>query len=350
MQLLQQNFKHGLVKLKITDPEDLWYLSHIIDPGDFITSKTTRKIKIGDGDNAKLVKKTLSLKIEAETIEFGATEDSLRINGKIVGGPDFLPVGNYHAISLEIDSEFTLEKVHWLGYQKQKLKESQQRKVTLLICLCDREEAIMALTKQKGFEILTHLKGDVPKKDQITEVKKDFQLEIIKALKSYLERHQFQNIILASPAFYKEDILKKITDTNLKSKITLATCSDVSKAGLEEVMKRPELKTVLQESRNRQEKLLVDQLLQEINKNNLAAYGWEEVQQAVYAGAVSKLLLTDGFIHKFRMEDSYQELDEVMKQIDNLKGEIHIISSDNESGKQLDGLGGIAAILRYKLS
>jgi len=36
-----------------------------------------------------------------------------------------------------------------------------------------------------------------------------------------------------------------------------------------------------------------------------------------------------------------------MKLVDNMKGHIHIISIDHESGKKLHGLGGIAAILRY---
>jgi stalled ribosome rescue protein Dom34 len=32
------------------------------------------------------------------------------------------------------------------------------------------------------------------------------------------------------------------------------------------------------------------------------------------------------------------------------KGEIHIISSEFDAGKKLDGLGGIGAILRYKMN
>ena len=39
-----------------------------------------------------------------------------------------------------------------------------------------------------------------------------------------------------------------------------------------------------------------------------------------------------------------------MKTVDSTKGDIIIISSDHEAGKKLDGLGGIAAILRFKLN
>ena len=43
-------------------------------------------------------------------------------------------------------------------------------------------------------------------------------------------------------------------------------------------------------------------------------------------------------------------LDELMKKTEEMKGKIYLISSDHEGGKKLDGLGGIAAILRYKLN
>ena len=78
-------------------------------------------------------------------------------------------------------------------------------------------------------------------------------------------------------------------------------------------------------------------------------YGFEEVKKAITAGAISKLLITDDFIQQKREEGYYLELDELMKKIDHLQGEINIISSQQESGQKLDGLGGVAALLRYKL-
>ena len=154
---------------------------------------------------------------------------------------------------------------------------------------------------------------------------------------------------MASPAFYKEDLFKKIASPELKNIIVLAICSDVSESSLDEVMKRPELAAILKNSRARQEKILVDELLSEINKDNKAAYGWKEVKEAIIAGAVSKLLLTDKYLQEKRMANEYSELDENMKMVDNLQGEIHIISSEQEAGRKVDGLGGIAAILRYKI-
>ncbi|HIG92588.1 MAG: protein pelota [archaeon GW2011_AR9] len=349
MYLVHRDFKKRTVTIRVTDLEDLWYLSHIIDVGDLVRGKTTRKIRIGDGENAKVAKKTLTLTIEAETIEIDSTATCLRINGKVKEAPEDVPRESYHALSLEMDSEFTLEKVQWLAYQKQKLEEAASGRETYLLCLFDREEALFALAKKSGYEVLANLQGDVTKKGDFGTAKTDFQQEIIKAINEYALRYNPSTIIIASPAFYKEDLFKKITNPQLKAKIVLAVCSAIDKSALDEVMKRPELAAVLKSSRLRREKIVVDELLSAISKDQLAVYGWKEVQRAIAAGAVSKLLLTDHYFQQRRAEQSYAELDQGMKKVDELQGEIHLLSSEEETGKKVDGLGGIAALLRYKL-
>ncbi|MBS3116139.1 mRNA surveillance protein pelota [Candidatus Woesearchaeota archaeon] len=347
MDLLHSDFKKGNVTLRVTDSDDLWYLSHLIDPGDIVKGKTTRKIKIGESENAKTVKKTLILKIEAETIDF--QEQVLRINGKVQEGLEEVPKESYHALSLEVGTEFTLEKPQWLAYQRQKLQEACLKKYSYLLCLLDREEALFALTKKRGYALLLNLQGDVPKKAQKTEVKGNFQEELIKKIVEYNERFTPEKIIIASPAFYKDDLFKIINSPTIKEKIVLVPCSDVSERGIDEVIKRPELAIILKESRAREEQILLDLLLEHLQKNTLACYGWDEVQRAVAAGAVQHLLVTDNFIHKLKEEGKYILLDEIMTRVDNLRGEVHIFTSELESGRKLQGLGGIAAVLRYKL-
>ncbi|MBI2151595.1 mRNA surveillance protein pelota [Candidatus Woesearchaeota archaeon] len=358
MRIITSDYKKGLVKLKITDPEDLWYLSQIIEPGDLLTAKTTRKVKIGDGENAKVDKKTLILTVKAEELTLDLESKVLRINGKVQEAQEFVPAGSYHAISLELDAEFKLEKKEWFSYQKQKLEEAAQSKHLYLICLLDREETLFALTKKSGYNVLLTLKGEVQKKARFTETKtasktagkeKDFYQEIISQLEEYNTRHTPERIIIASPAFYKEDLFKRINNPELKKKMALATCSDITETALNEVMKSPELKSALQDSRLREEKLLMDDLLREINKNELAVYGWKETLQAGAAGAISQLFLSDKFIHQRRKEEKYSEVEELMKTVDNCQGRINLFSSEQESGKKLDGIGGIAAILKYKV-
>ncbi|MBI2573192.1 mRNA surveillance protein pelota [Candidatus Woesearchaeota archaeon] len=348
MDILQHDFKKGIVTIRINNLDDLWYLHGILETGDLVRGKMTRKVKIGDSENATVTKKTLTLTIQAETIEFGATATSLRINGKIKEGPDDLPKESYQAISLEEGSEATITKPRWLSYQQQQLEESAQKKYLYLFCLFDREEALFAITKKYGFETLSTIQGDVAKKENAQPVSKDFYQEIIKNIEEYSQRYQPQHIILASPAFYKEDLAARITLPSIKSKLVLATCYDVTQAALNDIIKQPELTAVLKNSRAHQEQILVDQLLKEINTQGKASYGWKLVLDSINQGAAQDLLITEQYLRTRKEKNTFQELEDAMSVVEKTGGKIHIISSQHDAGTKLDGLGGIAAILRYK--
>ena len=348
MRLLSQDFKKGTIHFHVTDLDDLWYLHQIIEPRDVLTGKTTRKIKIGEDENAKVAKRIYVLTIEAETIEFSSAGNTLRINGKIREGPDDIPKGSYHTLSIEEGSEITLAKEQWPEYQKQKLREASEQKQQYLLLILDREEAFFALTTRAGHELLTKIAGDVPKKSQPTEIKKDFQQELIRLLEMYAARYLPKSIIIASPAFYKDDLLKQINNAELKKKIVLATCYDVSERAIDEVLKRPELTTTLKNNRAREEQLLVDEILREIKTAGLASYGYQEVQRAAEQGNIRILLLTDHFLQQQKEAKNFAAVDQLLKSVDAAQGKIHLLSSEHEGGKKLNGLGGIAALLRYK--
>ncbi|MEE9525226.1 MAG: mRNA surveillance protein pelota [Candidatus Woesearchaeota archaeon] len=351
MKILNQNLKKGEIKIKIDNLDDLWYLSHIIEPKDIIKGQTIRKIKIGDSDQrrSEVVKKRIFISILVEKLEF--KDDILRVSGVIQEGHEDVAKGSYHTFNFEEGTQAVIVKEQWLKFQLDKLKEaSSAKQPAILICILDREEAIFALSKSQGYKILTSLHGEVQKKEERVVAKGSFYAEIIKSLGEYTGRYKVEHIIVASPAFWKEDLLKQIKDENLKKKITPATCSSVSENAINEVLKRPETKEVLMQDRLAKESRVVEELLSEISKDELGVYGIREVEKAANAGAVKTLLVTDKFIKKKREEEKYEKIDAIMKIVDNVKGDIHIINSEFEAGKKLDGLGGIGGILRYKLS
>ena len=353
MKLIHSDFKKGEVKVKVENLDDLWYLNQIIDSRDLVKGKTLRKIKMGLEGQRKQdsVKKSVFLLIEVEKLEFSKTSNILRISGTVKEGPEDVPLGSYHTFSIEENSIVTIIKQNWLKFQIDKLKEaSKDSKSKILICVHDREEAYFALMKKYGYNLLSEIKGNVQKKDDEQKVESTFYKDIIKQLEEYNERYELSKIIVASPAFWKEDLMKEINNGELKSKIILATCSSVGENAINEVLKRPETEEALKQDRISKEFKLVDELLAEISKNNMASYGLEETKNAAEAGAVRSLLLTDSLIQEKRQENDYNKIETIMKNVDSAKGDVVIISSEHEAGKKLNGLGGIAAILRYKLN
>ena len=90
----------------------------------------------------------------------------------------------------------------------------------------------------------------------------------------------------------------------------------------------------------------LEKILAELGKNSgLVEYGLNEVEKAVQVGAVQMLLVTDKFLLEKR-----EETEKVMQDAEKSGAEVHLVNAEHEAGKQLQSLGGIAAILRYKIS
>ncbi len=351
MKIVHMNPKKGIVKLRIQNQNDLWHLSHTIEPGDLVSSRTQRKIKSGqEGErNQKTQVRNVFLKVEAERIEFHRYSDKLRVLGKIAEGPEDITRGTYHTLTLEPSVELTIEKQKWQGYQLDRLREAEKEKdANILILLIDREKALFAELRNYGYEVLSEAKGNVQKKDSPEKVKSSFYQDVSGTAMDLDSRNNYSRIIVASPAFWREYLLGVLPD-NIRKKSIEATCNSVDVDGLGEVLKRPEVTTALREDRVVRELALVEELLLEINRAGPACYGFAQTRNAVESGAVRALLVTDSLLRQSRQEGTNTGLDRMMAKADAMRADVHIISSEHDGGKKLDGLGGAGALLRYRL-
>lgn len=339
MRIEKKDLKQGKVVVVVENLDDLWHLSQIIEEGDRVRGKTERKIKIGGKEES--VKKTMTLSLQVKEVDF--KDRTLRISGLTVDESEEVPKGSHHTITLEEGSKVGVVKNSWAQYQLKRLTTATAKQARVLLLVMDREEAIFALLKSKGYEILSQFKGKVAKKG-VDSVTGNFYGDLIKQADEYVTRHRIDTVILASPAFWKDDLMKELKDDSLRKKIVLATCSSVGNNAIEEVLKRPELKEVLKQQRAAEESNAVEELMKGIAKDGLVAYGKKEVEESVNNGNVKVLLITDVYIHKNRAESEV-----LMKNAETVKGDVVIINSENEAGKKLDSLGGIAVLTRYKV-
>jgi protein pelota len=349
MKIQSKNLKLGFVKLHLETVDDLWVTSLVVEPGDFVTAKTYRKVKVESSERStKVSRKPMTLTLEVEKTDF--TSDSLRILGGVREGPEDVPRGSHHTIVLEPNSFCTIKKEDWPKFYLLKLDEASKANPTqILICIMDREDVIFALSERSNYKVLSKFSGDVPKKDNKVVSKGGFYSEIEESLVEYLSRFKIDKIILASPAFWKEDLLKNLKDSTLKKKIVLAGCSAVDNSAITEVLKRPEVKEVLARDRISKEVSYTEALFKGIRKQEKFSYGMKEVGLAASQGAVDILLVSDKLIKHTRENSTYRDLESIMKSVDKNKGKVVIISSEHDGGVRLDGLGGIGALLRYSI-
>jgi protein pelota len=356
MKVIHSDLRHGEMKLKTETLDDLWYLSQVVEPGDIVRGRTLRKIKAAGGrddDTRPAERKAVFLSVAVEKVEFHKYASMLRIGGQVSEGIEDVPKGSYHTFDVGQDTVITVIKEHWLKFQLERIREaSSEKQPSIMICILDREQVLFAALKKYGYEMLSEFSGEVEKKvyGTLQGRQGDFYHEIAGLLERYDQKYRFDNIIVASPAFWKDELLKKMPDSPLRKKIHTATCSSVTPNAIEEVLRRDEVKHVLRQDRIARETALVGELFLAISSRGMAAYGISEVMAAVEAGAVKELLVTDSLIQSSREKGSYGALEKAMRQAESMQAKVTIVSSENDAGKKLDGLGGIGAILRYRLN
>ena len=80
----------------------------------------------------------------------------------------------------------------------------------------------------------------------------------------------------------------------------------------------------------------------------MAVYGLKNVDYAKTMGSIKHLLISNSTLKKGKIEKN-KALDELLSDIKGMKGDITIVSNEHDLGKQLEGLGGLAATLRFRI-
>ncbi|MCD6275545.1 MAG: mRNA surveillance protein pelota [Thermoplasmata archaeon] len=320
----------GEISIKVDNIDDLWYLSNIISPGDtvfgFVFRKDTQSAEMKRAK--KVERKKIRVGIEVKKLEFQDYSDRLRIQGIIVHGPEDY-IGTHQSINVGLGDEISIMK-EWREEEIKLLKEAvaNSEKPVIYFLAIEYGAATIAVLRSYGIQEL----ANVRKRGDEDE---EFFGEVLSTLMEVWDPSY--PLVILGPGFYKENFLK-FSKENLKNYV-VAQASHGDMRGIYEILKSGVLDKLLQEHRVAKEEKMVDELLQEIKREGLYAYGAEEVEKYLNMGAVEKLLVSD---REFKL---YQNLLELAK---STGAEVHIISTSHEAGKILQKLGGIAALLRFR--
>ena len=344
MKIVKQDTKNGIIEVVPETLDDLWHLSHIVEVNDNVSSKTTRRIQDNTGDKLRSdrgVKKTFYLGIDVEGINFHLFTGKLRLTGVITRGPeDLIPLGSHHTLEVKLNTPLTVKKLKWPKWALKRLKQAIEasKKLSAIIVVIEDDTATLGLMRQFGIEYYGPVKGNISGKRILD---KNRNKNIIKFYESIIDSinkfDSIQNIVIAGPGFYKNDFYDYLKDKHkdLAKKSIIENTGTGGRVGIHEVLKKGTVEKLTVENRN-----LLEQIAQNSSK---VAYGLSETIEAINLGAVEKLLVLDKMV-------ATNNLGQQMDMVENMKGEVMVISSEHDGGKQLESLGGIAAILRYALS
>lgn len=338
-------FDEGEISLIIESLDDLWHLKYIIEPNDMVYAFTKRRIE-GATDKLrpeKADKKTVRLGVQVEKVEFHKFSNRLRVHGIIADGMD---IGAYHTLNIEEGTNISIIK-KWKNDQLERIKEAviASLRPRVIIATIEEGEACIGVVRQFGVEESSCLRQSSGKGEG--NRRNEFFGELASQLKWAAEK--VEAVILAGPGFTKEDFLGflRTKEPELAQKITLEDTSSIGVSGFQEVLRRGAVDRIMQESRIGRETKLIEELIREISIRGRAAYGMEDVMNAHSLGAVETLLITDELL---RTEREGNAIDRFLKDVEHSHGRIVVFSTEFEPGKKLDALGGIAALLRFRVN
>ena len=347
MRILGRDPSSGGIKVLIETDEDIWHLYNVIEVGDLVTASTTRREeKSADKLRAeRSEKKRMTLGVRIEKIEFSEDDLRLKLLGTIEAGPQ--DIGQHHTLILENGDSLTIEKRHWRETQLERLDRavSDSKKPRIVFVSLDQDDATVAVQRQYGLKEIVTIRSGRSGKQYAEKPQSDtYHGEIAEKLVPIMEPNT--PLVLLGPGFEKEtlaDDLKK-SRPEVFGKMYVYHTGQCGMAGINELLKTGMGADVLRDSAVGTEIEAVEKLMAEISKpDGLGTYGTEEVRSAALAGAVDTLLLLDSKVRD-------QDLDDVVRAVESQKGKVIVVSSQHDGGRTLAALGGMGAILRYKLA
>lgn len=335
---------HGTITLVPENLDDLWHLKYIIEPGDQVSGLARRRVegpedleRADSGERA-----TLSMEIEVEEVEFHRFSNRLRVSGVIIDCDRETEVGSHHTLNVEVNDEIEVEK-SWKPDQLQRLEEAEEAEgASVAVVTIEEGEAYLHSVEEYGVEERGSWSGSTGKGDDARP-----REELWDGVLAALRNVDVDAIVLAGPGFTKKDALDYIRERepDIAEKIVVEDTSSVGGRGVHEVLKRGVVEEVAEEARVAREARLIDELMERIADDGAAAYGVNAVERAVEYGAVERLLVVDEYLRTER-----EIVDPLLREVEQKGGEVTVFSSEFEPGKRLENLGGVAALLRYRIS
>ena len=331
--------------------DDLWHLSYVLEPGDLVSGDTTRRIQRNDDQMRDTggQREHLSITLEVESVEFARFANRLRVGGVITGCSREDQLGLHHTLNVEQHEELTIEK-RFKPDQVDRIEEAEAAadNPDVAIATVEEGEAYIHLVKEYGVDEYASFTKPTGKGEYSRP-----REELFGELGSALSHVDTDAIILAGPGFTKQDARDYIAENyrDLEELITVVDTSSAGGRGVHEVLKRGAVEEVQDETRIAREAETIDELMRRIGDGAKAAYGVDQVQEAAEFGAVEELLILDERLRDERQTEGEWAVDvnEVIESVEQKGGEITVFSKEFQPGQQLKNLGGIAALLRYRL-
>lgn len=370
MKLVSRDFEKdgaGQLTLIPENPEDMWHAYNLVAAGNSLRSTTVRKVTTESSTGSSTSNRVrTTLTISVEDIDFDSQACMLRVKGRNIQENQYVKMGAYHTLDLELNRKFTLAKPSWdivaLDRIDMACDPAQSADVGAVImqeglahiCLVTPSMTLVRAKvehgiprKRKGF-CQQHDKGLVKFYDAVMQgILRHINFDIVKC------------VLVGSPGFVKDQFCEymfqqavkqdlKILLEN-KSRFVQVHSSSGHKHALKEILTDPAVSSKLADTKASGEVKALDTFYAMLQTEpDRAFYGLKQIQEASEALAVETLLISDELFRSSDVKKRRVYVD-LVESIRESGGEVKVFSSLHVSGEQLNQLTGLAAILRFPM-
>ncbi|MGA2121921.1 MAG: mRNA surveillance protein pelota [Methanoregula sp.] len=330
---------NGEIRLFPESIDDLWHLQHIIAPGDLVFATTFRSVDAASDKirPEKVEKRPVRLGIRVDRLEFSEHGIRLRLTGTIEHGVD---EGAFHTINVETGYEISVIK-QWRPVDLERIERAVKASVygVIHILTIEEGEAELFRLRQYGPEsVITIISGSG--KGAETESRRGFFDQILAVIAELSGP-----FIIAGPGFIKEDFARYSRNQNSPpiDRAIIVETRRIGRGAVQEVIGKGALEKLIGDLQLSREVKMMDEVLLRIAQNGAVAYGRREVGDAIGYGAAEQVLIADTLLRD-------QEIMHLIEKAEAMRASVVVLSSAFEPGERLVALGGIAGLLRYKMT
>ncbi|XP_075034856.1 protein pelota homolog isoform X2 [Mixophyes fleayi] len=350
----------GQVTLVPDEAEDMWHTYNLLQVGDSLQASTIRKVQTesATGSVGSTRVRTI-LTICVENIDFDSQACQLRVKGINIQENQYVKMGAYHTIELELNRKFTLAKKEWDSVVLERIEQACDPAFSADVAAVIMQEGLahICLVTSSMTLLRAKIETNIPRKrqgscSQHEKALEKFYEQVMQGIIRHINFDVVKVVLVASPGFVREQFceflflravkqdLKTILEN--RGKFIQVHSSSGHKHSLTEVLCDPAVTARLADTKAAAEiKALGDFYKMLQHEPDRAFYGIKHVERANEALAVDTLLVTDEL---FRHQDVATR-SRYVRLVDNVKengGTVRIESANRRcSNFTLSGSGSI---------
>ena len=215
----------GKISLIAEEGEDLWHVYNLLSKEDTLKATTIRRV-VNEGTTGSTEKTShkITLTIQVDSLFFDVQANALRVNGRNCVENKYVKMGGFHTLDLELHRSFTITKECWDVIHLERIHDCCDigKRAEIAAVVLQEGLAQICLVTENMTIVRQRIESNVPKKRRGTTTDHDkgmlrFLDQIYQGICQHINFDLIKVLIIASPGFYKDNLLKYIVEEALRN-------------------------------------------------------------------------------------------------------------------------------------